>query len=176
MLVVSVAHNPVAGDMYSVERVASLLGGPMPGIHVVFKLHPRERSDAPYEAVLRVSRGPGLQPPAMSSVRDFDLYRLLRSADAHLGFYSTVLTDAIVAGTPNLIAVGQAFGDMLDYIPARVAAPVASVEEVRAFMRDPTPLDPADREAFLALHFRTGDTTGRIVDALHSLLDRGAPR
>jgi hypothetical protein len=176
MLVVSVAHNPVAGDMYSVERVASLLGGPMPGIHVVFKLHPRERSKAPYEAVLEgLARAQGYEPPAMSSVRDFDLYRLLRSADAHLGFYSTVLTDAIVAGTPNLIAVGQAFGDMLDYIPARVAVPVASVEDVRAFMRDPAPLDPADREAFLALHFRTGDTTGRIVEAMHSLLDREAP-
>ena len=172
MLVVSVAHNPVAGDMYSVERVASLLGGPMPGIHVVFKLHPRERSNAPYEAVLEgLARARGYEPPAMSSVRDFDLYRLLRSADAHLGFYSTVLTDAIVAGTPNLIAVGQAFGDMLDYIPSRVAVPVASVEELRAFMRDPRPLDPLNREAFLALHFQAGDTTGRIVDALNSLPD-----
>ncbi len=177
LLVVSVAHNPVAGDIYSVEMVARLLGGPLPGIHVVFKLHPRERSDAPYEAVLTgLARANGYPPPAMTSVRDADLYRLLRSADAHLGLHSTVLTDAVVAGTPNLIAVGQAFSDMLGYIPARVAVPVASVEEVRAFMRDPRAPEAADREAFLALHFQPGDATGRIVTAIRSLLDKPSVR
>lgn len=175
MLVVSVAHNPVAGDIYSVEMVARLLGGPLPGVHVVFKLHPRERTDAPYEAVLAgLARAGGHPPPAMTSVRDFDLYRLLRSADAHLGLHSTVLTDAVVAGTPNLIAVGQAFSDMLGYIPARVAVPVASVDEVLAFLRDPRPPEADDRAAFLAEHFAPGDATTRIVSAIQSLMFRSA--
>lgn len=173
LLVVSVAHNPVAGDIYSVEMVARLLGGVLPGVHVVFKLHPRERSEAPYEAVLTgLARSGGYAPPAMSSVRDFDLYRLLRSADAHLGLHSTVLTDAVVAGTPNLIAVGQAFSDMLGYAAAGVAVPVGSVDDVVSFMRDPRPLEPTARDAFLARHFEPGDATGRIVDAIGSLLER----
>lgn len=177
LLVVSVAHNPVAGDIYSVEMVARLLGGPLPGIHVVFKLHPRERGDAPYEAVLTgLARAGGYQPPAMTSVRDTDLYRLLRSADAHLGLHSTVLTDAVVAGTPNLIAVGQAFSDMLGYIPAGVAVPVASVDEIRTFMRDPRSPDAKDRDAFLAMHFEPGDATSRIVTAIQSLLHRSSLR
>ena len=102
----------------------------------------------------------------MTSVRDTDLYRLLRSADAHLGFYSTVLTDAVVAGTPNLIAVGQAYGDMLDYIPSRVAVPVADVGDMVDIMRAPPPIADDDRQAFLDLHFLSGDTTGRIVEAM----------
>ena len=55
---------------------------------------------------------------------DIDLYRLLRAADAHLGMHSTVLTDAVVVGTPNLIATVDAYTDILGYIPAGVARPV----------------------------------------------------
>jgi hypothetical protein len=172
MLVVSVAHSPVAGDIYSVEWVSRALGGPLPGIHVVFKLHPRERGVAPYEAVLEgLARAGGYAPPTMTSVRDFDLFRLLRSADAHIGLYSTVLTDAVVAGAPNLLVTGQAYGDLLGYVQGRVATPVATPDDVRAFMVDPRPPDPADREAFLAEHFLPGDATGRIVGAIRSMVD-----
>jgi len=172
MLVVSVTHNPVAGDIYSVEMVARLLGAPMPGIHVVFKLHPLERATPPYEAVLDgLARAGGYEPPPMTSVRDIDLYRLLRAADAHLGLYSTVLTDAVVVGVPNLIAAGQAFGDLLGYVPAGVAEPVTSPNEVLAFMADPRPPDPARREAFLAAHFEPGDAAGRVADAIGRLID-----
>jgi hypothetical protein len=169
MLVVSVAHNPVAGDLHSAEMVGRLLGGPLPGIHIVIKLHPQDRTKGLFAALLRGLAGAGgYQAPPLTVVRDFDLYRLLRAADAHLGQYSTVLTDAVVAGTPNMIAAGLAYGDMLGYAAARVAVPVESVDDVRAFMRDPIIADPVDRGRFLEAHFAPGDATARIVDAIHA--------
>ena len=166
-LVVSVAHNPVAGDLHSVNMVARMLGGPLPGVHVVFKLHPMERSEGRYRATLEgLARAGGYDPPPISVVRDYDLFRLLRAADAHLGQYSTVLTDAILAGTPSMIAIGFAYSDMLGYVDAGVAVPVRSVDDVRAFMADPKPPDSADRVRFLAGHFQPGDSTGRIVAAI----------
>ena len=97
-----------------------------------------------------------------------DLYLLLRAADAHLGQYSTVLTDAVVAGTPNLIAVGLAYVDMLDYVASGVATPVADFDGVRAFMAAPVAADPAARARFLDAHFVPGDAVGRIVEAIES--------
>ena len=73
MIVVSVAHNPVMGDVHSVCMVGRALGGPLPGVHVVFKLHPQERTDPPYERVLRgLAHAGGYEPPAMTSLRDID--------------------------------------------------------------------------------------------------------
>ncbi|MEO8570329.1 MAG: hypothetical protein ABI553_01395 [Chloroflexota bacterium] len=167
LLVVSVAHNPVAGDLHSAEMVGRLLGGPLEGIHVVIKLHPQDRTGGPFDALLRgLAMTGGYAPPPISLVRDFDLYRLLRSADAHLGQYSTVLTDAIVAGTPNMIAVGLAYGDILDYEAAGVAVAVRSIADVRAFVHEPRTADPGDRDRFLEKHFRRGDATARIVAAI----------
>ena len=166
-VVVSVAHNEVAGDLHSVNMVARMLGGPLPGVHVVFKLHPMERSEGRYRATLEgMAQAGGYDPPPISVVRDYDLFRLLRAADAHLGQYSTVLTDAILAGTPSMIAIGFAYSDMLGYVDAGVAVPVRSVDDVRAFIADPRPPSPADRARFLAGHFRPGDATGRIVAAI----------
>lgn len=175
LLVVSVAHNPVAGDLHSAEMVARLLGGPLESVHLVFKLHPQDQTGGPFEALLRgLARSGGYPAPPITVVRDFDLYRLLRSADAHLGQYSTVLTDAVVAGTPNMIAVGLAYDDMLGYVAAGVAVAVRGVEDVRAFMLVPRATDPADRAGFLDLHFRRGDATGRIVAAIEAAtVDRG---
>ena len=102
----------------------------------------------------------------MRVVRDIDLYRLLRAADAHLGQYSTVLTDAVVVGIPNMIAVGQAYADPLDHVGAGVAVPVRSVDDVRAFMLDPRPPADADRARFLRRHFEPGDAVARIGDLL----------
>ncbi len=170
LVVVSVAHNPVMGDVHSVCMVGRTLGGPLPGVHVVFKLHPQERTDPPYERVLRgLAAAGGYEPPAMTSLRDIDLYRLLRSADAHLGQYSTVNTDATVAGTPTLLAVGQAYADMLGYVPAGVAAPVRDVDDVRAALQAGVTLDPEARRQFLADHYELGDATGRIVAALRAV-------
>ena len=170
LLVVSVAHNQVMGDLYSAAMVARLLGGPLPGVHVVVKMHPQDRGDAPYARLLAgLASAGGYAPPAVGTIRDTDLYRLLRSADAHLGQYSTVLTDAVVTGTPNMIAVGQAYADPLGHVADGVAVPVRSVEDVRTFMADPRPPTDTDRERFLGRHFEPGDAAGRIAELLLSM-------
>jgi hypothetical protein len=170
MVVISVAHNPIMGDVHSVCMVARLLGGPLPGVHLVFKLHPRGRDDDPYERLLSGMAAAGGYPvPTMTAVRDFDLYRLLRSTDAHLGQYSTVNTDAVVSGTPTLLAVGQAHADMLGYVAAKVAIPVRTVADVRRALEAIPPLDPDARSRFLDAHFERGDATGRIVSAMRTL-------
>ena len=171
MLVVTVANNPVGGDIHSVCMVARTLGGPLPGVHVVVKLHPIDRTDGTYETLLGgLARAGGYPAPPVTVVRDIDLYRLLRAADAHLGQYSTVLTDAVVAGTPNMIAVGVGYNDHIGHEAARVAMPVRTVDDVRAFMRDPRPADPEDRARFLDAHFEPGDATGRIAAALRDAM------
>jgi hypothetical protein len=106
----------------------------------------------------------------MSVIRDIDVYRLLRASDAHLGQYSTVLTDAVLTTTPNMIAVGQAWADIIGYVDAGVAVPVASVDDVRAFMGDPRPPSPEARERFLAAHSLGGDAVGRISDAIKGVM------
>ena len=172
LLVVSVAHNPVAGDLHSVNMVAQVLGGPLPGVHVVIKRHPQDKVEGTYEALMSgLARAGGYPMPSLTVVRDIDLYQLLRAADAHLGQYSTVLTDAVVAGRPNMIAVGQAYADILGYVDARVAVPVRSVDDVRAFMRAPRPPEREDRARFLEQHYRRGDATGRIVAAIRAAMD-----
>lgn len=171
LLVVSVANNPVGGDIHSVMMVARLLDGPLPGVHLVIKLHPVDRTVGTYEALLAgLAEAGGYRPTPLTVVRDVDLYRLLRSADAHLGQYSTVLTDAVAAGTPNMIAVGQAYSDIIGYVDARVAVPVRSVDDVRTFMRDPRSPEPEDRERFLDLHFQRGDSTGRIAAVIKAAM------
>ena len=175
MLVVSVANNPVGGDIHSVCMVARTLGGPLPGVHVIVKLHPIDRTEGTYETLLGgMARAGGYPPPPVTVVRDIDLYRLLRAADAHLGQYSTVLTDAVVAGTPNMIAVGTGYDDHIGHEAARVAAPVRTVDDVREFMQDPRPADPEDRARFLAAHFEPGDATGRIGSALRHAITHPA--
>ena len=104
----------------------------------------------------------------MTVVKDVDLYRLLRAADAHLGLHSTVLTDAVVAGTPNLIAIVEARTDILGYVAAGVAEPVHDVDEVRVAMRDPRPPSADARRAFLEEHFSHGDASERIVEAIRA--------
>lgn len=173
LLVVSAARDPVGDEMHSVSMVARLLDGPLPGVHVVFKLHPEEQTGERYEQLLAgLGLAGGFTAPHTSVVRDVDLYRLLRAADAHLGLYSTVLTDAVLTGTPNMIAVGQAYGDIIGYVDAGVAVPVRSVDDVRAFMADPRPPSREDRDRFLDQHYRRGDATSRIAAAI---TDRIAP-
>lgn len=171
LLVVSVAHNPVFGDLHSMAMLGRVLGGSLPGVHVAIKLHPQDRAESRHEALLSgLARAGGYEAPPVSIVRRADLYRLLRSADAHLGQYSTVLTDAVVAGTPNMIAVGQAYADILGWVEAGVATPVRSADDVRAFMAAPIEPDPDARDRFLARHFLNGDATGRIADVIRALL------
>jgi hypothetical protein len=167
MLVVSTAHTTVFRRFYLPHMLDRLLGGPLPGVHVVFKQHPGERDDGPYRALLEgMAASRGYAPPPITVVRDIDLYALLRAADAHLGLHSTVLTDAVMAGTPNLISAAQAYGDLLGYVEAGVARPVRTVDEMRDALADPRPTDPAARAAFLEQHFRAGDASARIADTI----------
>lgn len=167
LLVVSAARNPIGDEMHSISMASRMLDGPLPGVHLVIKLHPEEESGKHYEALLTgLARAGGYDAPRVSVVRDVDLYRLLRAADAHLGLYSTVLTDAVLTCTPNMIAVGQAYSDLLGYVPAGVAVPVRSVDDVRAFMADPRPPTTEDRARFLDEHYRRGDPTGAIAAAI----------
>ena len=167
LLVVSTARYSVGDEFHSMATVGSLLDGPLPGVHVAFKLHPEENVSDRYPSLLAGLAAAGsYPPPAMSVIRDVDLYALLRAADAHLGQYSTVLTDAVVTSTPNMIAVGQAWSDVIGYVDAGVATPVATVADVRAFMANPKPIDPAARDAFLRRHSLDGDAIGRIAEAV----------
>jgi hypothetical protein len=171
MLVVSTAHAPLLRRFHLMDMIEKTLGGPLPGIHVVFKQHPAEPDEGPYRALLTgLARAGGYEPPRMTVVREVDLYRLLRASDAHLGFHSTVLTDAVVVGVPNLVAVVQSFSDPLDYLGSGVARPIRDVEDVRAAMREPTPPDPQARQAFLDRHFLPGDAGARIADRIRRTL------
>jgi RimJ/RimL family protein N-acetyltransferase len=110
-----------------------------------------------------LARAGGYRTPLVTIVHDIDLFRLLAAADAHLGFHSTVLTDAVAAGIPNLIAAGHATADLLGYVEAGVAQPVRDATELRAALDDPRPPAPDARAAFLERHFRAGDASGRIA-------------
>jgi hypothetical protein len=167
MLVISGARYAVGEGLHSTTIFARLLGGPLPGVHVVVKLHPEEEADDHYTAMVEgLAAAGGFAAPPVTVVRDIDLFQLLRAADAHLGIYSTVLTDAVVAGTPNMLASGQAWSDLVGYVVAGVAQPVESVDDVRAFMREPRPAPPEARAAFLRDHYEPGEGAERIADAV----------
>ena len=149
--------------------LARLIDRPMPGIHLVVKLHPSEPDEGPYRAVIEgVAAARGFEPPPITVVRSIDLYRLLAAADAHLGISSTVLTEAVVTGTPNLLADTFGGADLLGYVPARVALPVRTGADVLAAL-DATAagaITEADRRAFLDDHFEPGDASSRIAAEL----------
>ncbi len=167
LLVVSAGRRFIGDTVHGLSMVARLLGGPVPGVHVAIKLHPESRGDERYEALLTgLARAGGYAAPPLTHVRDIDVYRLLRAADAHLGLYSTVLTDAVLTDTPNMIAVGQAWADIIDYVEAGVATPVRTVDDLRAFMSDPKRARSEDRSRFIAAHYRSGDAIGRISTAI----------
>ena len=177
LLVVSTAHAPLLRRFHLMDMIEKTLGGPLPGIHLVFKQHPAETDEGPYRTLLTgLARAGGYEPPPMTVVRETDLYRLLRASDAHLGFHSTVLTDAVVVGVPNLIAMVQAYNDPLDYLGSGVARPVRDVEDVRAAMREPNPLDPEARQAFLDRHFMSGEAGARVADRIRRTLHGDDPR
>lgn len=167
LLVVSAGRRFIGDTVHGLAMAARMLGGPLPGIHVVVKLHPEAPEEDDYGALLRgLALAGGYDAPPVTAVRDIDVYRLLRSADAHLGIYSTVLTDAVLTDTPNMIAVGQALEDLIGYVDAGVAVPVRGVEDVRAFMSDPRPATPEARARFVAAHYAPGDAVERIASAI----------
>ena len=167
LLVVSTVNLRFVQRSHFVHTLARTLGGPLPRVHIVFKQHPGEFERGPYEdLLLGLARAGGYDPPPIGVVKDIDLYLLLRAADAHLGALSTVLSEAVVAGTKNLISVVDGHADLLGYVEAGVATPVRSPADVLAALDDPRPPDRAARAAFLGRHFRPGDASGRIVEAV----------
>lgn len=167
LLLVSVAHNFLLGELLTFAGLERALGGPLPGVHVVVKLHPQDQAPSRHRGFLEdLARARGYEAPNVSVVRDLDLFPLLHAADAHLGQYSTVLSDAVVAGTPNMVIVGHLNASALDYVAAGVATPVRSVDDVRAFLADPRPPEPGARRRFLEAHYRSGDATERLAAIL----------
>jgi hypothetical protein len=167
LLLLSAGRRFIGDTLNGLEMAARLLDGPLPGVHIVVKLHPEARDDGASEALFAGLAAAGGYPATpVTVVRDIDLYRLLRSVDAHLGLYSTVLTDAVLTDTPNMIAMGQAWADILGYVAAGVAVPVHDVADVRRFMAAPIHAEAGDRERFLDAHFLAGDATARIASVV----------
>ena len=179
LLVVSTVWYQFMRRTHLAHMLATLLAGPLPGVHVVFKQHPGERDEGPYRSLLAgLASAGGYEPPQMSVIKEVDLYALLRAADAHLGHQSTVLTDAVVAGTSNLVADIQASPPVLDYVGAGVAWPVRNIADVRMAMRDlPRPSNEA-RQKFIDDHFRAGHAGRRIAMSIASAVasKRGSAR
>lgn len=171
MLVFSSTSSPSVRESTFAVALDTLLDGPWPGVHLVVKLHPAEVDDGFYaRLVAGIARARGFEPPRLSVVKQVDLFALLRAADAHLGVMSTVLTDAVAAGTRNLIAAGLADSDLLGYVDAGVAQPVrSSAELVAALQRPEAPDIDERRAAFLADHFAAGPSAPRIADAVRAL-------
>ena len=178
VLVVSTLHLPFVRRSHLVHMIETCLGGSLPGVHVVFKQHPGERDDGPYRRLLDgLARTGGYEAPVITLVKDIDLFRLLRAADAHLGLNSTVLTDAVMAGTPNLIAIVEGHRDLLGYVAAGVARPIHDVGELRDALDEPRPAAPDARRAFLDDHFLPGNAGRRIATEIASVVaDRAAVR
>jgi hypothetical protein len=146
----------------------SILDRAWPGVHLVVKLHPAEDDGAFYPALIEgLARARGFAPPPTTIVKSIDLFELLRAADAHLGIHSTVLTDAVAAGAPNLIVTSLAGSDLLGYVAAGVARPIRNGADLLAALASPEdPGTAAARAAFLADHFAAGPSAPRIADDL----------
>ena len=169
LVLISTTFSPL-GRWYLLAALRAVLNGPLPRVHLLFKQHPGEADDGPYRAVIEGSAtAGGWTAPPMSVVRGRDLYALLRASDAHLGYQSTVLTDAVVVGTPNLIADVPPVVDLLGYVEAGVARPVGSPEALLAALDEGSAIDPDARSAFLERHFAPGDAVDRIVARIRSV-------
>ena len=158
-------HYPIA--------LAALVDRPLPGVHIVVKLHPGEPDEGPYRRIIEgAAAARGFDPPRITTVQSIDLYRLLAAADAHLGIHSTVLTEAVVTRTPNLLADGLAGADLLGYVAAGVAVPVRDGGDLLAALGAAASgaLREGDAAAFTAAHFEPGVASERIAGELTAWL------
>ncbi|MDF2735267.1 MAG: hypothetical protein K0S97_1890 [Chloroflexota bacterium] len=163
LVVLSGTYGPAYRRFHIPYALDRLLDRPWPHVHLVVKQHPGEQDRGPYEALVTgVTAARGFAPPPVSVVQHIDLYRLLRCADAHLGIHSTVLTEAVAAGTLNLLADTLAASDLLGYVEAGVAVPVRDGADLLAALDAPGAITPQARSAFLARHFREGRASDRL--------------
>ncbi len=166
LVVLSGTWGPMYRRFHYPIALAHLFDRPLDRIHLVVKLHPSERDEGPYRRILEgLAAAGGFAPPRITVVQAVDLYRLLAAADAHLGIHSTLLTEAVATGTPNLLAAGLEAADLLGYVEAGVAIPVRNADDLRAALELPraTAVREAERHAFLRRHFEPGDASGRIA-------------
>ncbi len=167
MLVISTTHERMHQRFYWPNCLGQLLDRPLPGVHLVFKQHPAEQDEGSYRSLVEaIARRAGVPAPTVSVVKDIDLFSLLRAADAHLSLFSTVLTDAVAAGVPNLVATTQARQDLLDYVAYGVATPVGSHADLVQALSDCRRPDASARAAFLAAHMVSGDAVARIKEEI----------
>jgi hypothetical protein len=173
LVVISGTWGAIYRRFYLPAALAALIDRPLPGVHLVVKLHPGEPDEGPYRRVIEhAAAARGFASPRVSVVRDIDLYRLLAAADAHIGIHSTVLTEAVAVGTLNLIVDRFEGSDLLGYVAAGVAVPVRTGQDVLSALDDREALLPSERrrEAFLRAHFDPGGASRRIADDLSGWL------
>lgn len=154
----------------------AILDRPWPDVHLVVKLHPGEDDGAFYRALVDgIALAGGFAPPPLTVIKAIDLFELLRAADAHIGIHSTVLTDAVAAGTPNLIVTSLAEHDLIGYVAAGVARRIrdgGNLLDALADREEPA-RQAAARHAFLSDHFAPGSSSRRIAAEL--LARHGGP-
>ncbi len=169
MVVVSGTWGQIYRRFHYPITLSALVDRPLPNVHIVIKLHPGEPDEGPYRQVIEAAAAAGgFDPPPVTIVRAVDLYRLLAAADAHLGVNSTVITEAVVVGTPNLLCDTLAASDLLGYVPAGVARVVRNGGDLLAALEDAAaqPLDETARRRFLDAHFEPGNASERIAGDL----------
>ncbi|HVL53745.1 MAG TPA: hypothetical protein VM344_05740 [Vitreimonas sp.] len=168
MVVVSGTWGPIYRRFHYPIELARLFDRPLPNVHVVIKLHPGEKDEGPYRAVIEgMAASGGFEPPPITVIQAVDLYRLLAAADAHIGIHSTVLTEAVWTATPNLLAANLAGADLLGYVQAGVAHPVCDGADLLAALDGGMGAAAQDaRRAFLDAHFEPGSASERIAGQL----------
>lgn len=169
LVVLSGTWGPLHRRFFYPIALRHLFDRPLPGMHLVVKLHPAELDEGPYRAVIEnVAAAAGFAAPPITVVQSIDLYELLTVADAHLGIRSTVITESVVVGTPNLLAIGVLGADPLEYVRSGVAIPVRNGAEVLAGLERAVtrPVPEARRKAFIEEHFDPGGGAERIASDL----------
>ena len=169
LVVLSGTWGPLYRRFHYPIALAHLFCRPVERVHLVVKLHPSERDEGPYRQIIEgLASAGGFAAPPVTTVQSIDLYRLLAAADAHLGIHSTVLTEAVSTGTPNLLADVLTASDLLGYVEAGAAYPVRTPEDVAAALDRPRDSGSAadGRRAFLHAHFEPGSATERIANDL----------
>ena len=172
LVVVSGTNSAIIRRFQVPMALDALVDRPLPAVHVVVKLHPGENDDGPYRATLAsAAAARGIAAPPVTLVRSIDLYGLLAAADAHIGIHSTLLTEAVISGTPNLLFASFASADLLGYVDAGVAVPFRSGADLLAALESGAGhAEPEARRAFIDAHFEPGSASRRIADDLSAWL------